>query len=270
MKVILAAALAATALVGTYANAATITPSNTQGWQPANVRSNATVGIADTYKPAGEAGSLQFTTNTIVNGQDKADFVNYWGVVAGRTLGNISDVGYDWYRASSSTTGQHQAPALRLAYQTEGGQTGYLIYENVYNGGSIASPVATDQWVDADATNANFWMRAFVPGRTIEQYDVTLAEWAAGAQYGSSQLLNANTSIVGIEVGVGSGWGGTFDGAVDDVRLAFGADRISANFEPNAVAAVPEPGTWVMMMVGFGLVGGAARYRRRSTKAAIA
>lgn len=30
-------------------------------------------------------------------------------------------------------------------------------------------------------------------------------------------------------------------------------------------AAVPEPGTWAMMLVGFGLVGGAARYRRRST-----
>ncbi|WP_082543229.1 PEPxxWA-CTERM sorting domain-containing protein [Sphingomonas sp. Leaf339] len=29
------------------------------------------------------------------------------------------------------------------------------------------------------------------------------------------------------------------------------------------VGAVPEPATWAMMMVGFGMVGGAARYRRR-------
>lgn len=29
------------------------------------------------------------------------------------------------------------------------------------------------------------------------------------------------------------------------------------------VTAVPEPATWAMMLVGFGLVGGAARYRRR-------
>ncbi len=34
--------------------------------------------------------------------------------------------------------------------------------------------------------------------------------------------------------------------------------------------AVPEPATWMMMMVGFGFVAGAARYRRRSTKAGIA
>jgi hypothetical protein len=31
------------------------------------------------------------------------------------------------------------------------------------------------------------------------------------------------------------------------------------------VAAVPEPGTWAMMFVGFGMMGAAMRYRRRST-----
>ncbi|RYF06470.1 MAG: PEP-CTERM sorting domain-containing protein [Oxalobacteraceae bacterium] len=36
-----------------------------------------------------------------------------------------------------------------------------------------------------------------------------------------------------------------------------------ANF---TVTAVPEPGTWGMMLVGFGMVAGASRYRRRSTK----
>ncbi len=34
--------------------------------------------------------------------------------------------------------------------------------------------------------------------------------------------------------------------------------------------AVPEPSTWLMMLTGFGLVAGAARYRRRCTSAAIA
>jgi hypothetical protein len=32
------------------------------------------------------------------------------------------------------------------------------------------------------------------------------------------------------------------------------------------VTAVPEPATWAMMLVGFAMVAGAARYRRRSTK----
>ena len=35
-------------------------------------------------------------------------------------------------------------------------------------------------------------------------------------------------------------------------------------------APVPEPATWAMMLVGFGLIGAMSRYRRRSTTAAIA
>ncbi len=41
----------------------------------------------------------------------------------------------------------------------------------------------------------------------------------------------------------------------------------TANF---AISAVPEPATWAMMLVGFAMVGATARYRRRSTKLAIA
>lgn len=38
-----------------------------------------------------------------------------------------------------------------------------------------------------------------------------------------------------------------------------------ARFTRVAVAAVPEPATWAMMLIGFGMVAGAARYRRRAT-----
>ncbi len=33
---------------------------------------------------------------------------------------------------------------------------------------------------------------------------------------------------------------------------------------PETIAAVPEPGTWAMMIVGFGMVGGTLRYRRQT------
>ncbi len=41
---------------------------------------------------------------------------------------------------------------------------------------------------------------------------------------------------------------------------------VAANFRANVagVAAVPEPATWAMMLVGFGLMGTTMRYRRRS------
>ena len=32
-----------------------------------------------------------------------------------------------------------------------------------------------------------------------------------------------------------------------------------------AISAVPEPTTWAMMLIGFGMVAAATRYRRRST-----
>jgi hypothetical protein len=35
---------------------------------------------------------------------------------------------------------------------------------------------------------------------------------------------------------------------------------------PPAVGVIPEPATWAMMLIGFGMVGGAARYRRRSVR----
>nr|WP_231134684.1 right-handed parallel beta-helix repeat-containing protein [Motilibacter deserti] len=212
-----------------------VTPTSLDGWQAANVRADASVSITNA-QPRGEApnnlGSLEFRTNTVTSGQDKADFVKYWGVVPGRTLGNLSALSYEFYRASSSTTGQHHAPVLRLAYSTPSGDSGLLIWENVYNGGSTATPVPTDQWIAKDVLNGNFWMRTYNPGFTVERYDVTLDEWQNGAAYPGSDLLGPDTNIIGVETGVGSGWGGTFRGYVDNVNVQFGTDSESANFEP--------------------------------------
>ena len=47
-------------------------------------------------------------------------------------------------------------------------------------------------------------------------------------------------------------------------NVAYGG---SITFVPNAV---PEPATWAMMLVGFGMVAGASRYRRRSSKTVFA
>ncbi|GGB26275.1 hypothetical protein GCM10011380_14720 [Sphingomonas metalli] len=47
-----------------------------------------------------------------------------------------------------------------------------------------------------------------------------------------------------------------------------GGQPVVTNWQGIAVA-VPEPATWTMMLVGFGMVAGAARYRRRRTMARI-
>jgi xanthine/uracil permease len=38
----------------------------------------------------------------------------------------------------------------------------------------------------------------------------------------------------------------------------------------SAIAAVPEPATWAIMLVGFGMVGAASRYRRWNVDASLA
>ncbi len=46
-------------------------------------------------------------------------------------------------------------------------------------------------------------------------------------------------------------------------NITFGSDRATGG-------AVPEPATWAMMIGGFGMVGGAMRYRRRKTSISFA
>lgn len=50
---------------------------------------------------------------------------------------------------------------------------------------------------------------------------------------------------------------------VNGISRGGGAYGGQLSFIPSAV---PEPGTWAMMLMGFGMMGAAMRYRRRSTK----
>ncbi|MBB4619528.1 PEPxxWA-CTERM sorting domain-containing protein [Sphingomonas abaci] len=54
-----------------------------------------------------------------------------------------------------------------------------------------------------------------------------------------------------------------------DAPKIFDAFKL-AGVNVSSVAAVPEPATWAMMLVGFAMIGAAARYRRRSTTAVYA
>jgi hypothetical protein len=58
--------------------------------------------------------------------------------------------------------------------------------------------------------------------------------------------------------------------AVDDVtRLVFRSEGNAFEFDTIAVSpeAIPEPGTWAMLIAGFGLVGAAMRRRQRQVRA---
>ncbi|MBJ6123000.1 PEPxxWA-CTERM sorting domain-containing protein [Sphingomonas mollis] len=65
----------------------------------------------------------------------------------------------------------------------------------------------------------------------------------------------------------------TADGGTAIYGVRFSNTDNLGSFEFDNVAftaAVPEPATWAMMLIGFAMVGAASRYRRRHTTAAIA
>lgn len=223
--------------IAVAAFAATITPTTLQGWAPANVRSTGTVAITATY-PNATNGSIEFTQ---LGSADKADFEvgnanpGGYGLVK-----DITSVGYQFYRAASSTAANFLAPPLRLGvYDPASGKSSLLIYEPVYNG--YPSSVPTNSWVTIDATGANWWMRAMGSSAcTYEVYDVTLAEWAVNLNNGSPMgaVSGCTPNPVGplawvysINVGIGSGWSGTFNGAADNITLAFNGVPTTYNFE---------------------------------------
>lgn len=231
-------------LTTTTALAIVVTASAPDGWTPANVRANATVAIT-TAQPRSGNGSLEFTTNTITPGQDKADYEKLWYPASfpSRTLAGLTALSYEYYRSSSSTTASHLAPVLRLYVGDANplsptfGKYALLIWEPVYNG---ATPIPTDQWITQNILNGKFWM--FVPsGQSIasgvvQNYNSTLNDWITGSpvgQPGDPAPINIDqfSIVFGVNVGVGSGWGATFRGFVDNVTLQWGSDEVHANFE---------------------------------------
>lgn len=226
-----------------------VTSANPNGWETANVRNDAMVEINKDQPLFGD-GSLMFLTDTQTSGQDKADFQLVWQQSINkidypqRTLGYVSALNYAWYRDSNSSTAAHFIPVFRLSFYDDGGTPGnaaddvlgLLVWEGVYNG--FSTP-ATDSWQLVDILNGNYWVYVSQSAQgsgVIQNYNATLSDWINGNPQGQPSdpqvNLTANTYITGINIGVGSGWGNTFLGYVDTVRVAFGhTDDNLYNFE---------------------------------------
>ncbi|MEO5494806.1 MAG: PEPxxWA-CTERM sorting domain-containing protein [Sphingomonas sp.] len=229
-------------------------------WYQANVGAGSTIGITTDYARSGN-GSAYF--NSTQGDTGKGDLIYNFGSGGALTpvaLSSLTSVSFDFYRSSTSVTDPNFAPVFRLDMQKDGVFAGSLVFENVYQQ-QTPSPVDTWTTLTANLTNGIFWATNGSLGPTFASANggqKTLAQWIADNG-------NANLSVTGLEIGIGSGWSGSFFGAVDNVQANFGTARsVNSNFEVEANGAVPEPATWAMMMMGFGLMGYSMR-RRRAT-----
>ena len=240
-----------TTVTGTASNRAGGTPV-AGAWYQDNIGAGTTVGITTDYAHNG-TGSAYFNSTQGANG--KADLIYYFG--GSVALSSLNSVSFDFYRSSASTADANDAPVLRLDMYKGASYAGSLVLENVYQHQTI-SPVDTWTTLTSDLNNGIWWATNAQLGPTFAAADggqKTLAQWIAA---------NPGLTVFGVELGIGSGWAGTFSGAADNVNVSFnGGPTISSNFEVAATAPVPEPASWALMIVGVGGIGFTLRRRHK-------
>ncbi len=124
--------------------------------------------------------------------------------------------------------------------------------------GGDGSPAASNPAVTASAKSIilNYGLTAFDPGA----YSAFTVDFGPGVVNFRDALFSGNSTLLA----------NFSDGSKAQVTFRLNASPTAASYRfdsTDVTAAVPEPATWAMMMVGFGMVAGAARYRRRSTSA---
>ena len=157
-----------------------------------------------------------------------------------------------------------QSPAFRVYVRGANGLLNELIWEAANNNGGYTLGVQ-----DSLQSGDSFWRQIVgqgfdgAGGIGVGGYvNRTLAEWG--------DLLGG--TVLGFGVGNGGCPGNctNFNAFADNLSLTTSTGTRSVNFAASSVAAVPEPGTWAMMLLGFGAIGGAMRRNRRRSSNLIA
>lgn len=163
---------------------------------------------------------------------------------------------------------------------------------NYSNNGLTASSLSGGNFILADGdTTFHGAISQTINGLTLGQIYTLSFEWA-GASWATTPGITTErfdvsfggvtkqTDTVTLQAKGFSGWktaSMNFVATGASQTLSFLAQGTPNGLPPSLlldnvslVAAVPEPSTWAMMLVGFAMVGATARYRRRNTKAVIA
>ena len=167
-------------------------------------------------------------------------------------------------------------------FDTTFGTYGTTGTAGIYTGtsGSAAEPAFGDQGDDYFAVlgggSATFTFGSGVSSfgfdlGSADDYNSILVTFVGGAtQLFSGALLNPPGPATGNQSIAGTNGRVTiFNNGMGAITSAqFASTSNSFEFDNIGVAAVPEPATWAMMILGFGLVGGALRRRSAQAKTA--
>ena len=234
-------------------------------WQRMDVRATASVGITGDYPRSGD-GSVLMTSG---DGNGKTTWQYFPAGGLGR-LSSFTSASYEWLRAATSTTAAHFHPVFRIRIDTDGNPAtttdqSWLVYER---GAMGAYTAPTNTWVSetiGDSTPMWVWQSG---AANSQLPTTTMAQFKAGSYVPEAGgfAIPADSTILGIQVGTGSGWSGTYRGAVDNIGLAALRTLGPDNFELTAPApaAVPALETWGLLGLASLLAGlGLWRQRRR-------
>jgi hypothetical protein len=121
----------------------------------------------------------------------------------------------------------------------------YFVFKNTSSG-----PVIIDLKVSGGA-GGSVTLAPIVPGASDTYFlgNATANPGDEGTAFFSYEIYGSST---------------VYSGKVKDV-LGYGSFSVGNPGTTVAAAAVPEPATWAMMLLGFGMVGSAIRTRRRQT-----
>ncbi|KQU55811.1 hypothetical protein ASG67_06770 [Sphingomonas sp. Leaf339] len=168
----------------------------------------------------------------------------------------------------SFTTTESQLLSFGFQFQTANASmandpvTLTLLAGSGLNGVTVATRTVT---LPTSAARTSFWYDFDLAGTTLianTSYTALLSTTSIrlAVMYGPSLMPTPN--------GADAYSGGSLVATKPQIGYCL-TDPCDANFRFTTVAgAVPEPATWAMMLVGFAMVGGTVRYRRRNVRLA--
>jgi hypothetical protein len=179
------------------------------------------------------------------------------------TVGDLASVSYFTNKPGASDTVDWSF----YLYTAKGGVNGNtgsfygtrLTSEPIY---SNAGPVAANTWHQWQSSDMRFYDQARDGGIQGTNTDPTFAQITGGpvTWAGNGNTVDYSSEIINLfSLQTGSAWSAGFDGLVDGLTITLkNGDTATVDFS----AAVPEPSTWAMMILGFMGVGFMA-YRRK-------